>query len=82
MFAKQPVHVKFITDKLGGLPIVAKTLSGSQGVGVMICKDAEQTNTSHESFHKLEVDLLLQRNIESGAKDIQVMWWGIRWFPL
>lgn len=73
MFAKQPVHVKFITDKLGGLPIVAKTLSGSQGVGVMICKDAEQTNTSLESFHKLEVDVLLQRYIESGAKDIRVI---------
>lgn len=73
MFAKQPVHVNFIVDKLGGLPIVAKTLSGSQGVGVMICKDAEQTNTSLESFHKLEVDVLLQRYIESGAKDIRVI---------
>jgi ribosomal protein S6--L-glutamate ligase len=52
---------------------VAKTLSGSQGVGVMICKDAEQTNTSLESFHKLEVDVLLQRYIESGAKDIRVI---------
>lgn len=73
MFAKQPAQVKFITEKLGGLPIVAKTLSGSQGVGVMICKDAEQTNTSLESFHKLEVDVLLQRYIESGARDIRVI---------
>ena len=69
VMAKNPVHPDFLVKKIGGLPAVAKLLSGSQGKGVMILESATQTNTSLESFHKVEVDLLLQSFIESGAKD-------------
>ena len=73
VFAKNPVHVDFLMKLLGGLPVVGKLLKGSQGVGVMIFKDAEQTNTSLQSFWKLNVDVLLQRYIESGSKDTRAI---------
>ncbi|MFC5409112.1 RimK family alpha-L-glutamate ligase [Larkinella bovis] len=73
VFAKNPVHVQFLIDKLGGLPAVGKLLSGSQGQGVMIFKDAEQTNTSLESFWKLQVDILLQRYIDSNKTDVRAI---------
>jgi|JI6StandDraft_1071083.scaffolds.fasta_scaffold18535_2 ribosomal protein S6--L-glutamate ligase len=73
VFAKNPVHVDSIMNLLGGLPVVGKLLKGSQGVGVMIFRDAEQTNTSLQSFWKLNVDVLLQRYIESGSKDIRAI---------
>lgn len=73
VFAKNPVHVDFIMSLLGGLPVVGKLLRGSQGVGVMIFRDTEQTNTSLQSFWKLKVDVLLQRYIESGRKDIRAI---------
>ena len=73
IFAKKPTHVKFLVDKVGGLPAVAKTLTGSQGKGVFILRDEEQTNTSLEAIYNLEVDLLLQSFVESGAKDIRAI---------
>lgn len=73
VMAKHPIHAEFLTEKIGGLPAIAKLIQGSQGKGVMILNDATQTNTSLESFHKVEVDLVLQQFIESGAKDIRAI---------
>jgi ribosomal protein S6--L-glutamate ligase len=73
VFAEKPTHVDFLVEKVGNLPAVAKTIRGSQGVGVMILRDAEQTNTSLEAFYNLNVNLVLQSFIESGAKDIRAI---------
>jgi ribosomal protein S6--L-glutamate ligase len=73
IMAKNPIHVDFLVKKIGGLPAVAKLLSGSQGVGVMILESATQTNTTLESFAKLEADVLLQAYVESGAKDYRAI---------
>lgn len=73
VFAQNPVHVEFLMNLLGGLPVVGKLLRGSQGQGVMIFRDPEQTNTSLESFWKLKIDVLMQRYIESGRKDIRAI---------
>jgi len=72
-FAKNPVHVQSLMDSLGGLPVVGKLLKGSQGQGVMIFRDPEQTNTSLESFWKLNIDVMMQRYIESDRKDIRAI---------
>lgn len=72
-FAKNPVHVESLMDSLGGLPVVGKLLRGSQGQGVMIFRDPEQTNTSLESFWKLNIDVMMQRYIESDRKDIRAI---------
>ncbi|PQA59420.1 ATP-grasp domain-containing protein [Siphonobacter curvatus] len=73
VFAKNPIHADFLINKIGGLPAIAKLLSGSQGTGVMILNDAVQTNTSLESFYKEEIDLLLQGYIEANATDIRAI---------
>ena len=73
IFAKKPTHVEFLVNKIGGLPGVAKTLSGSGGKGVFILRDAEQTNTSLEAIYNLDIDLLLQSFIDSGATDVRAV---------
>jgi len=73
MFAKNASHVEFIMNKLGGLPVIAKLLKGSQGLGVMICKDQEQTNTTLESFWGQSIDVMLQRFIDAEKKDVRAI---------
>lgn len=73
MYAKNPTHVDFLIHKIGGLPAVAKTVRGSQGNGVFILKDVEQTNTSLQAIYNLNVDLILQEYVESEKKDIRAI---------
>ncbi len=73
VMAKKPFHPKFLVDKVGGLPAVAKTPHGSQGKGVGIMKDAEQTNCMISMFHTSKVDLLFQSYIEGGKKDVRAI---------
>lgn len=67
------VHAAWLIDKIGGLPAIAKTLKGSQGIGVVPLKDPEQTNAMLQSFYKSQVNLLLQQYIEAGARDIRTI---------
>lgn len=73
VMAKKPYHPKFLVDKVGGLPAVAKTPHGSQGTGVGIMKDAEQTNSMISMFHASKIDLLFQSYIEGGKKDVRAI---------
>lgn len=73
VYAQNPTHVEFLVDKVGGLPAVAKTVRGSQGNGVFILRDVEQTNTSLQAIYNLKVDLLLQEYIEGDKKDIRAI---------
>ncbi len=47
-----PQNIAFIADKLGGFPLVAKTVTGSQGVGVFILRDVENAQTTLEAFNE------------------------------
>ncbi len=71
--AFSPLHVDFLIEKVGSLPCVAKTLTGSQGRGVIILKDAEQTNTTLEAFWRAETPLKLQQYIDGGMTDIRAI---------
>ncbi len=73
IFAFKPQDFGWIVEKLGGFPIVAKTLAGSQGQGVFILNDALSASTTLGAFSKLGVSLLLQEFIDSGkpASDIR-----------
>ena len=73
VMAQTPVHADFLIKKIGGLPAVGKLLQGSQGKGVMILRDAEQTNMSLETFAKLEANIQIQAYIEGGGKDIRAI---------
>lgn len=73
VIAYKPDDVNFLIAKVGGLPAVAKTLQGSQGVGVMILESKLAANTALESFYKADVDILLQQFLEGGSKDIRAI---------
>jgi len=67
------VHANWIIESVGGLPAICKTLHGSQGVGVMILKDAQQTNMMLQTFGKQGTKLLFQQFIDAQAKDIRAI---------
>ncbi len=73
VFAYKPHDYKWIVDQLGGFPIIAKTLAGSQGQGVFILNDSLSASTTLGAFSKLGINLLLQQFIDSGspASDIR-----------
>lgn len=71
--AYSPLHPDFLVSKVGGLPAVAKTLKGSQGRGVVILRDAEQTNTTLEAFWRDDTPMKLQQYIEGGKRDIRAI---------
>lgn len=74
VWAKAPVHVDFIINKMmQGLPVICKTVYGSQGAGVSILETPRTANTVLESFFKSEINIKLQRYIEGGSKDIRAI---------
>lgn len=73
VYAHSPAHVEFLINKIGGLPAVAKTIRGSQGNGVFLLNDVQQTNTSLQAIYNLKVDLILQEYIEADKKDIRAI---------
>lgn len=73
IFAANPKHIRFLIDKVGGLPAISKTIRGSLGLGVMILKDEEQTNCTLETLYKAQVETLLQTYIDGNAKDIRAI---------
>jgi ribosomal protein S6--L-glutamate ligase len=78
VFARNASHVEHLIKMLGGLPVIAKVLKGSQGLGVMICRDPEQTNTTLESFWNQNIDIMLQRFIDAESKDVRAIVVGDR----
>ncbi|MBA2584494.1 MAG: RimK family alpha-L-glutamate ligase, partial [Bacteroidetes bacterium] len=65
IFANQPQDFKFLLDKVGGLPCIAKLQAGSQGAGVMILNDELAASTSLQSFSKIGVNVILQEKIDT-----------------
>lgn len=73
MYGKQIAHTDFVFNQLGGLPVIAKLLQGSQGKGVMILESKLAANTALESLYKLGASLKLQRFIDAKGKDIRAI---------
>ncbi|QJD79590.1 ATP-grasp domain-containing protein [Spirosoma rhododendri] len=65
VFAMRANHVAFAIDKAGGLPVVAKQLTGSQGSGVSILETPLAANTTMESFHRANIPVKLQRFVKA-----------------
>ena len=66
VFAHKPNDFKQIITLLDGLPIVCKTLTGSMGNGVFILNDELSASTTLGALSKLEINLILQKFINSG----------------
>lgn len=56
-------------DKLGGLPIILKELSGSKGKGLIIMESPLQTNMTLESYYGSERRIILQEFLDNGGTD-------------
>lgn len=56
-------------DKLGGLPMILKELSGSKGKGLIILESPLQTNMTLESYFGSERRIILQEFLNNGGTD-------------
>ncbi|MGK0366702.1 MAG: ribosomal protein S6--L-glutamate ligase [Saprospiraceae bacterium] len=66
---RAPDSFKFLTDSVGGLPCICKSLKGSQGSGVFIFNDELQSSVTLSNFRKEKRELLLQEFIETASDD-------------
>ena len=64
--------VEQLVNKVGGVPVVIKQLSGSQGVGVSILDSMRAVRSTLDSFRKAGVNVLIQEYIDTGGKDYRV----------
>lgn len=62
---KKVYNLSWIVGKLGGFPVVAKTITGSQGVGVFILTESLSASTGLDAFTAQGNSLLLQQFIET-----------------
>lgn len=56
-------------DKLGGLPVILKELSGSKGKGLILLESPLQTNMTLESYFGGERRIILQEYLNNGGSD-------------
>ena len=56
-------------DKLGGLPMILKELSGSKGKGLIILESPLQTNMTMESYFGSNRKIILQEFLNNGGTD-------------
>ncbi len=76
IYAKETINPEFLIKQVGGLPVIVKGLSGSQGANVIILETILSANSVLESYYKAKQTVLIQEYIEpdkSGAKDIRAI---------
>ncbi len=67
------IHAAWMFQQVGGVPAIAKELTGSQGKTVYPCMDEYQSNVFLENFALKKKKLLLQSFIDAGGKDIRTI---------
>jgi ribosomal protein S6--L-glutamate ligase len=73
VFAQNPKNIKFLIEKVGELPCVAKTPYGSQGLGVIKMIEPDQTVSTLELLQNKGIDILLQQYIPAGGTDYRAI---------
>ena len=68
-YAVQPKNIAFLIEKLGGLPVILKEVTGSKGANIILLESPLQTNLTLESYYKKGVKFILQEYLNSGGKD-------------
>ncbi len=64
---RSPRGVRMAVQAVKGLPLVMKTLQGTQGVGVMLIDTPISLGTVMDTLRNLDQDLILQQFIAEGA---------------
>jgi len=68
-YATQPKNIAFLIEKLGGLPVILKEVTGSKGANIILLESPLQTNLTLESYFKKGVKFILQEYLNNGGKD-------------
>lgn len=71
-FARAPDDIGDLIKMVGGAPLVAKLLEGTQGIGVVLCETRKAAESVVEAFMGLNVSIMVQEYIkEAGGADIR-----------
>ena len=71
-FAREPDDIGDLIEMVGGAPLVAKLLEGTQGIGVVLCETRKAAESVLEAFMGLNVSIMVQEYIrEAGGADIR-----------
>ena len=71
-FARAPDDIGDLIEMVGGAPLVAKLLEGTQGIGVVLCETCKAGESVLEAFMGLNVSIMIQEYIkEAGGADIR-----------
>lgn len=65
---KKTANLEFMVEKLGGYPIVGKTLTGSQGKTVFIMNEAVSAKTTLDTMLNLGHEIMLQSFVDTSKE--------------
>ena len=68
-YSTDPESAKNLIEKLGGLPVILKELSGSKGKGLILLESPRQTNMTLESYLGGGRKIILQEYLDNGGRD-------------
>ena len=78
-FAHSTKDVAGLIELVGGAPLIAKLLEGTQGIGVVLCETTKAAESVIEAFRGLDANILVQEFIkEAGGSDIRALVVGDR----
>lgn len=73
-FTRNPDDVEMAVQAVGGLPVVLKTLSGTQGIGVMLLDSMASVRSIHDTMRSMGQDILIQKFVtESAGCDVRAI---------
>lgn len=73
VIGNKSIFPDWMVKQVGGLPSIAKELTGSQGNTVYPLESNYQTNVFLKNFNKKRKNLLIQGFIDGGSKDIRAI---------
>lgn len=71
IIAESPVHIEWIVNKIGSLPIVIKTNHGSKGKTVAIVDTKRSANSMFEFVYNAGLKVLIEEFIEGDSSDVR-----------
>ncbi len=72
VYTNARTNVKEIIDSVGGVPLIVKSLQGTQGLGVMLLESKKAAVSVLEAFNSIKAETMVQEFIaEAGGADIR-----------
>lgn len=78
-FVRERGEIRPAIDRVGGAPVIIKTLEGTQGIGVILAPDLRVAEAVIETLQSTNQNVLIQRFVsESAGRDIRALVVGDR----